>query len=84
MCCTLSVHCSLIQGLIQFPAAACAGTSGAGVSLPSEWLRAAGSPQPAGPNGAGGAELPLAAEETRLVPALLPPRLHLTRASGAG
>lgn len=52
VCYTLRVHCSLIQGLIQFPTAACAGTSGAGVSLPSECLITAGSPQPAGPNGA--------------------------------
>lgn len=50
VCYTLSVHCFLIQGLIQFPTAACAGTSGAGVSPPSVRLIAAGSPRPADTN----------------------------------
>lgn len=46
----LSVWCFLIQGLIQFPVAACAGTSGAGVSLTSVCLITAGSSESADPN----------------------------------
>lgn len=38
----LRVWCFLIQGLIQFPVAACAGTSGAGVSPPSVCLITSG------------------------------------------
>lgn len=49
-CTPLSVWCFLIQGLIQFPVAACVGTSGAGVNPPSVCLITAGSPENTEPN----------------------------------